>query len=1471
MKNKKHPFSLRRLFVVAAASFAAASAAALAVPAMALANSGSMTYLEGDSYVTRSFDNVKDLLTTAQESKGYVNIYLNDDWYTKDYGRIVIPKGRSYTFFLNGHMINRGKVGSYGDLWCGGKAGEVIAVEDGATLTIRGGDTTTEHRGSLTDNGHFWIADDNGSTVIKGGLITGGATDSSGESGDRCGGGGISTAGKDVNVYISGTTIAGNLADKVSGSYGNGGGIAVGGYDTKLRLSDTDVIYNHAEGNGGGIGIPSAASTTLDLDAGCNISNNYSDLRGGGIYYDSNNSKLTIKDGCSISNNRAANDGGGICYAGSNGEAEFSNGVTISGNYSAGDGGGLYDDFNGTTFNFDKCTVKDNTAADDGGGIYLNDVATLNLRNESVIQGNKASQGAGLFIDDDSTSVVLNNSQILENTATGSGGGIYHNATGGSVTLEAGSLIDSNKTLGGNGGAGIYNNYGGTTYTLTGGSSIYRNFSYTWGGGMFLNDDATVILKEGSSIRRNTAKSYGGGILNYDDDSKVYLSGSSTIDDNYAGEEGGGIHAYRDIRIVGDRTASIQQNYAPVGGGIFSMGELYLKNINITANLAKDYGAGVYCDHSSYYAFELADVVTIQGNRATGAGDSNLTMYGNQNACGGAGDNLLSPKSRIGISIRDYDGNPYKVSGNQAFLTNVKDEWRSVVFSDDPNRAITSDGKYLYLTNTKASYELSDYVGDSKTGSRWIQYGSTVTLATSDYAHTGTVLDYWTIEGVAGMSKLEPQGGKASFTMPANAVTVRPHYTTVLNGVEITLSEQAIWEELGEDLDESEVSAVRLRSDNGANYGINTTADIRNAIKVTDASVAAGKQGSKQVTYTIEVAKAVLDGYGFSYVKGELSKLAVNVRANFERVDASDVKVFQADDGALVITAVASFNVPADKVSIAAVNVNKADAKPFDSVVEQIDDVLQTDTFVSAKALDAQGNVVIEVPDEPGWKFSSWANLPQGATVDSKTGAVTLRANLAADATLTALYEPLASAVAITVDSLKIGEKFPTSVSSVLVAGATERDLTKYIKDNITVSWTKADGGAAGKTVEGDTSYKATITATGQAASYVFGFDDAVRVTVNGEDAASSLDAAAKTQQVVYYASTDSDTRYDGLAYEYMPTMVHEASDIDDSLPLSATYLLKNGESHTAAVTWDKSTVDESQTSGSFEVDGFFEDIYGDKHEVVQTLEIIDLGAPEASYEVAQDASGSQTITLGKGDGWKGEVEYKTYYLVIDKSTVIDNIDRSSFKLYTQPVTIQPGQTLLTYADVTLAKSVKQTAIAGYSCSIQSAQLELDAKKWTYSSTGVAPYPTVKLGGLTLAKGQDYTVSYKHDSKVGTASVKVTGCGNYAGTMSVSYKIVPAKVKGIAAKAAGKGKIKVTWSKHKTQTDGFQVRYAASKAKLKAGKGKLVKVAGKAKVSKALKNLKSGKRCYVQVRAYKVVDGKTYYSAWSKVKSAKVK
>lgn len=67
---------------------------------------------------------------------------------------------------------------------------------------------------------------------------------------------------------------------------------------------------------------------------------------------------------------------------------------------------------------------------------------------------------------------------------------------------------------------------------------------------------------------------------------------------------------------------------------------------------------------------------------------------------------------------------------------------------------------------------------------------------------------------------------------------------------------------------------------------------------------------------------------------------------------------------------------------------------------------------------------------------------------------------------------------------------------------------------------------------------------------------------------------------------------------------------------------------------------------------------------------------------------------------------------------------------------------------------------------------------YEYTGSAIAPVPTVKIGNTTLASGTDYTVSYKNNTNVGTATVTITGKGNYSGGKSITFKITAKSISG---------------------------------------------------------------------------------------------
>ena len=155
----------------------------------------------------------------------------------------------------------------------------------------------------------------------------------------------------------------------------------------------------------------------------------------------------------------------------------------------------------------------------------------------------------------------------------------------------------------------------------------------------------------------------------------------------------------------------------------------------------------------------------------------------------------------------------------------------------------------------------------------------------------------------------------------------------------------------------------------------------------------------------------------------------------------------------------------------------------------------------------------------------------------------------------------------------------------------------------------------------------------------------------------------------------------------------------------------------------------------------------------------------------------------------------------------------------------------------------------------------------TYTGKAIKPTVTVKYSGKKLKKGTDYTVSYKNNKKIGTATAIINGKGKYVGTRTVTFKITPKKT-SIKKLSSGKKKIKVKWGKV-TNSSGYQIVVATNKGFSKNKKEIYVK--SKSSDSKTITKLKAKKTYYVRLRAYKTVKGKKIYAPYTKTVKVKTK
>ena len=162
---------------------------------------------------------------------------------------------------------------------------------------------------------------------------------------------------------------------------------------------------------------------------------------------------------------------------------------------------------------------------------------------------------------------------------------------------------------------------------------------------------------------------------------------------------------------------------------------------------------------------------------------------------------------------------------------------------------------------------------------------------------------------------------------------------------------------------------------------------------------------------------------------------------------------------------------------------------------------------------------------------------------------------------------------------------------------------------------------------------------------------------------------------------------------------------------------------------------------------------------------------------------------------------------------------------------------------------------------------------YTYTGRKITPAVRMQIGGRTLVKGTDYTATYTNNVNVGTATVKITGKGEYAGTLTKTFKVLP---QGTSLKTltAGAKSFTVSWTKQtakmsKSNVTGYQIQYSTKKD---FSSDKQVKTAsGYTSGKRVIKGLTKGKTYYVRVRTYTKVNGVNHFSDWSAAKSVKIK
>lgn len=168
--------------------------------------------------------------------------------------------------------------------------------------------------------------------------------------------------------------------------------------------------------------------------------------------------------------------------------------------------------------------------------------------------------------------------------------------------------------------------------------------------------------------------------------------------------------------------------------------------------------------------------------------------------------------------------------------------------------------------------------------------------------------------------------------------------------------------------------------------------------------------------------------------------------------------------------------------------------------------------------------------------------------------------------------------------------------------------------------------------------------------------------------------------------------------------------------------------------------------------------------------------------------------------------------------------------------------------------------------------IALSKTSYTYNGKVQKPSVSVKDSNGKVIGAGNYTVAYPSGMKnIGQYTVKITFKGNYSGSVTKTFTIIPKPIDFSSVKSPKKGKVELKWKKASGIT-GYQIQissksnFAAKSTKTLSFKQSKTSTTGK---------LATKKTHYFRIRTYKTVkvNGKNtnIYSAWSKPKSVKIK
>jgi hypothetical protein len=180
---------------------------------------------------------------------------------------------------------------------------------------------------------------------------------------------------------------------------------------------------------------------------------------------------------------------------------------------------------------------------------------------------------------------------------------------------------------------------------------------------------------------------------------------------------------------------------------------------------------------------------------------------------------------------------------------------------------------------------------------------------------------------------------------------------------------------------------------------------------------------------------------------------------------------------------------------------------------------------------------------------------------------------------------------------------------------------------------------------------------------------------------------------------------------------------------------------------------------------------------ITRTFKIVD---PEAALKDVADA----TVTVA-GQTYTGKALKPAPTVTLGNKTLVKGTDYT----VTYANNTKAGKATVTITGVRAAgyKGTKSVTFSIAKAKISKAAATIATQ--AYTGKALVPAPKLTYGGKTLVKGTDYTLAYASNVKVGTATITVTGKGNFSGTKAVKFKIAKLTVTPAKTKYAYTGKV----------------------------------------------------------------------------------